>query len=175
MRIFFVFSATVWSWIVGRTIAFGISKRGCTWVPDVTSESWYRLTRIPYAIPYQWFGYMPFCLTFAFIPTFIIDSDIIHAAAVISLTLQHAFLPLFIAQIHSGKILSLWGTICISCIIVTMSIINGTSILSIVAYATQLYVLIFMCWLTAIQVYVTFFGDVVSEPPEELPRVPRTV
>jgi hypothetical protein len=176
MRVFFVFSATVWSWIVGRSIAFGIGAHGCTWMPDITADSWYRLTHIPYPIPHKWFETMPVCMAIAFIPTFVVDSDIIHAVSVVSLTLQHAFVPLFVAQKHSGKVLSLWGTACILCTLFTMRLLlNEITALTTMAGVTQLYVCILMCRLTAIQVYVTFFGKLVSEPPEETPRVPRTV
>ena len=177
MRVFFVFSATVWSWIVGRCIAFGVGFRGCTWMPDITADSWYRLTRIPYPIPHKWFELIPIFLALAFIPTLIIDNDIIHIIAVLSLVLQHAFLPLFVAQVHSQTLLSSWACACclFSLALWTFLCTSMTSTLFIIAFIFQCLVLVLILWLTSIQLYVTCARNIVHQPPEETPRVPRTV
>ena len=176
MRILFVISATLWSWVVGRVIAFGIGIEACKWMPNMTADSWYRLTPIRYPIPYKWFNYMPIYIAAAFIPALIIDNDILHAVSVVSLALQHAFVPLFVAQIHDGKTLITWGSCCIGATIATILLLCiDLNTISIIALVLQCFILCLMIWLSAIEIYVTFVTHVIHQPPEELPRVPRTV
>ena len=69
MNIFFVVSACLWSWLVGRSIAFGPKCSVIMWRPEITPDSWYSLTKIPAKIPPMLIVYMPFVFTILSIPT----------------------------------------------------------------------------------------------------------
>lgn len=109
MRIFFAISACAWAYIVGRCIAFGPYLKSIFWKVQLTTTTWYRLTPILYKIPYTFMPYIPALFTLCKAYSLAIDDNTIHILGVLLLTSAHAFLPIFIIQIHSKYIITNWA------------------------------------------------------------------
>lgn len=108
MRFLFVLSASLWAWLVGRTLAFGPTLKGMCWHPMMHADTWYRLTPNPYNIPYQYFAGISYIIAALAIPALFIDNNMIHAITVAWLVSEHAYVPIFVAHVHSEIWLTLW-------------------------------------------------------------------
>ena len=111
MRLLFVVSALLLSWLVGRCITFGPTTRGLCWRPRFHASTWYRLTPMPRLIPYHMFPWVPLVIALMAIPALFIDNDWIHIATVLRLVSEHAFIPIFVAHIHSEIVITWWAKI----------------------------------------------------------------
>lgn len=111
MRPLIAISACAWAWIVGRCIAFGIHKRILCWRAHMTADTWYRLTPIRWQIPYHILPHIPLALTLLQINALALQDDTLHITGLVLLTSAQAFFPVFIAQIHSARLLAVWALI----------------------------------------------------------------
>ena len=111
MRLLFVLSATMWSWLVGRAIVFGPNTKSLCWHPNMHASTWYRLTPNPYNIPHRYFPYIPLVFAVLSIPSLFIENDLIHIATVLRLVSEHAYIPMFVAHVHSERIITAWSLI----------------------------------------------------------------
>lgn len=109
MRTLIAISACAWAWIVGRCIAFGIHKRILYWRAHVTADTWYRLTPIRWQMPYHILPTIPLVLTLLKINALTVEDDALHITGLLLLTSAQAFFPVFIAQIHSARLLAMWA------------------------------------------------------------------
>jgi hypothetical protein len=171
----FVISSVLWSWVVGRCIAFGPKCHGWLWRPRIKATSWYRLTPIPMAIPYTTFPLMPELFLLLSLPTLFIPNTILHVIATVCLTLQHAFLPLFIVHIHPEALLLFWAWTTTFFILTTLVMIGHLSEFYLMATATQTIAFWIFAWFACLQTYIVILQPIVREPPEDQSRLPRTV
>jgi len=109
MRIFFVLSATLWSYFVARCITFGPRPRGLWWCPRMHADTWYRLTPMPKTIDHRGLTYIPCIIALLAIPALTIDHDIIHVVTVLRLVAEHAFVPIFVAHVHAESCITAWA------------------------------------------------------------------
>lgn len=176
MRLLFVISATLWSWLVGRVIAFGPNTRSLCWHPNMHASTWYRLTPNPYNIPYKYFPYMSIVFAVLAIPSLFINDDLIHILTVVRLVSEHAYLPLFTAHVHSQKVLTLWpvanGIITGACIYLQTF---ANTFWYLVSLPSTSAVVALHIWFVVIQLYLVIKQPIVrrEQPYEE--RQPRIV
>ena len=111
MNIILVISASLWTWIVARCIAFGPHKKAICWKPNMNADTWYRLTTLPVKIPHQMFNYMPLFIAVSTITPLYIQNELIHAATVLILLSEHTYVPIFVAHIHTKQTLATWAGI----------------------------------------------------------------
>jgi len=151
MRIIFVLSASLWSWLVSRAIAFGPTSKSFCWHPNMHADTWYRLTHLPLRLHPSLFTYIPVFITITSIPILYINNDIIHILSVIFLVSEHTFVPIFVAHIHSDTILCVWSIINIIANIFLIYYVRITSVtISLLAkitihtwfLITELYIII---------------------------------
>ena len=169
MRILFVLSASIWAWLVARCIAFGPKSQAICWSPNMHADTWYRLTHIPYKIPHTLFKYIPIFIAFTSIPILYIDNDIIHVVCVLVLVAEHAFIPIFVAHLHSETLITIWAFV-------------NVSLCALLFYLTMYYAwvvcivlkMILHAWLCYMQIYIVIKSPIVTEI-EYQERVPRIV
>ena len=171
----FLVSSALWSWVVGRFIAFGPKCSGWTWRPQIKATSWYRLTPLPMAIPYHTFRFMPELFLLFSIPTLLIPNTILHVIATVSLTLQHAFLPLFVVHIHPEILLLFWAWATTFIILTSLVMIGHLADFYVLATMTQTLSFWTFAWFSFLQTYIVLFQPIIREPPEDQSRLPRTV
>jgi len=111
MNIILVISASLWTWIVARCIAFGPHKKAICWQPNMNADTWYRLTTLPAKIPHQMFTYMPLFIAVSTITPLYMQNEAIHAATVLILLSEHTYVPIFVAHIHTKQTLATWAAI----------------------------------------------------------------
>ena len=102
MNIFFVVSACLWSWLVGRCIAFGPKCSVITWTPSIKHDSWYLLTTIPAKIPTLLLVFMPHIFTLLSVPTLFLNNTLTHSIMVIMLVSEHCYIPIFVTRIYDS-------------------------------------------------------------------------
>ena len=96
---------------LGRAITLGPNTRAMCWHPNMHADTWYRLTPNPYNIPAKYFPYINIVFAILEIPALIINNNLVHVLTVMRLVSHHAFVPFFVAHIHSNIILTLWPLI----------------------------------------------------------------
>ena len=148
MRIFFVLSASLWAWLVGRAVTLGPNTRSLCWHPNMHADSWYRLTPNPYNIPHKYFTALPFVFAILAIPALFVESDVIHIVTVLKLVSEHAYLPVFVAHIHSDVLLAIWSVFNILSFYLLFNI-NQTTWATIFLPTVAL-------WFLAIELYLVF-------------------
>ena len=102
MNIFFVFSACLWSWLVGRAIAFGPKCSIITWVPNLGPDSWYALTPIRGKMPVALVKLAPIIFTAISVPTLFVNNTITHSIIVFMLVSEQCYIPIFATRIYDG-------------------------------------------------------------------------
>lgn len=172
MRIFFVASASLWAWLVGRCIAFGPTPRGLCWQPTMGADTWYRLTPIPCKVPHKYFPLIAFAFACAAVPALFVPNDLIHVATVLRLVSEHAFLPMFVAHIHSDRALAIWSGCNLLAGIGTVTIAIPEFPLG--ALGTALGCLVDL-WFMHIQLYLCCYQEPIREQNEYEARQPRLV
>lgn len=176
MRILFVVSAMLWSWLVGRAIAFGPTIRSVCWSPNMHASTWYRLTPNPYNIPYQYFTYIAFVFAGLAVPSLFIDDNLIHMLTVLRLVSEHAYIPLFTAHVHSERLLTAWpianAIVTVGCLFVLW---NQTSYWNVLAIPTTIIVACLHVWLCIIQIHLLRQGDITRHERSYEERQPRLV
>jgi|TARA_B110000967_G_C18849569_1_gene543891 hypothetical protein len=111
MNLLFVISASLWAWLVSRCIAFGPKAKAMCWTPNMHADTWYRLTPIPAKLPHAMFKFIPLFIAITSITPLYIHNNIVHALTVVLLVSEHAYIPIFVAHIHSKYTLALWAVI----------------------------------------------------------------
>ncbi len=102
MNIFFVLSACLWSWLVGRAIAFGPKCSVITWIPDVGVDSWYSLTPFIGKMPSTLLVCMPIVFILFSVPTLFMNNTLTHSIMVIMLVSEQCYIPIFVTRIYDG-------------------------------------------------------------------------
>ncbi len=176
MQILFVISATLWSWLVGRAIVFGPTTRSVCWYPNMHSDTWYRLTPLPCRLSRTYFALLPLLFTAAAIPVLFVPDDNIHILTVLRLTLEHAYVPLFTAHVHSEYILTLWPIVSASAAAVSIILLAPIYTLDHIIAGVSCIVSIAMhTWFAYIQIHILLKGGITrNEQPYEC-RQPRIV
>lgn len=118
---------------------------------------------------------MPELFLLLSLPTLLIPNTILHMVATLCLTLQHAFLPLFVIHIHSETLLLFWAWGTTFCILSTLVMIGHLSAFYLLATVTQTVAFWIFAWFACLQTYITILQPIVREPPEVQSRLPRTV
>lgn len=176
MRIFFVLSASLWAWLVGRAIAFGPNARGLCWHPNMHADSWYRLTHNPYNIPHKYFPVMSFVFATLAVPALFVSSDIIHITTVFKLVSEHAYIPMFVAHIHSDIVLTIWTIFNIVASVGSILLFNvQQSTWATIAIITTLIATALHAWFLAIEFYLLFNKYTVQQEQVYEPRQPRII
>lgn len=162
MRIFFVISATLWSWIVGRCISFGPGAKSLCWHPHMHADTWYRLTPIPLKIPHKFVTLLPVTIVVMSIPALYYQDDLIHAITVCITVSEHAFVPIFVAHIHPEKKIALWSFANVLAIIFLIKLIQH----DFVAYCTTPKLLMWS-YILYIEIHLLMNGGPVTATPDE--------
>lgn len=176
MRILFVLSATLWSWLVGRTISFGPSPQSLWWCPNMHASTWYRLTPNPYNIPYRVFPYISFAFALLAVPTLFIDDDIIHILTVLRLVSEHAHVPLFTAHVHSEYVLTGWpfANALLACL-TTVLIAQQNAWWALMATPCTIISACIHAWFFTLQLHLLCSQAIVRQERSYEERQPRTV
>lgn len=111
MLVAFVLSVFVWSLFMGRLIAFGPNVLIVSWCPVVHSLTWYRMTHIYIVMPYWFLVIVPFLFMVSQIPMLIDKNIQAWVISVVSLISWQAFVPIFVAHVHSEYIIAFWSLI----------------------------------------------------------------
>ena len=176
MRIFFVLSASVWAWLVGRAITFGPTVRGLCWYPDMHADTWYRLTPNPYNIPHKYFPAVSIVFATLAVPALFVHNDIIHVVTVLKLVSEHAFIPIFVAHLHSDVLLTLWSTFNLLASVGSILLFNSDqSTWAIIAIVPTLATTALHAWFLAIELYLVFKQPPIRQEQAYVARQPRTV
>lgn len=164
MRVLFVVSALLWSCLVGRLVAFGPTVYGWCWCPRFDADSWYRLTPFPCKIPHAMLFMVPFVLVVCTVPALYISNNTLHAAAVMTHASEHAFVPIFVAQVHGAIPLAIWTVTNALCNIVTIAVFykHPLGLVMKMGLAVKCVVDI---WFAYVQVWIGR-GLIVREPPD---------
>jgi len=170
MRFLFVLSAIVWTWLVSRCITFGPNINGICWQPHLHADTWYRLTPLPAKIPAAQFTYIPILFALLAIPALYIDNDLLHVSTVLLLVSEHAFIPIFVAHVHSERSLAIWAFLNISA-----SILQGLLLFPLVWIVCSALQIIIHGWFLYIQLYIIFKQPVIREQEPYQERVARAV
>lgn len=170
MRIFYVISATLWSWIVGRCISFGPKSTGLCWHPHMHADTWYRLTHIPLKMPHQIITLLPIIIVVTSIPALYLKNDIVHAITVCINVSEHAFVPIFVAHIHTDKLMTCWSVVNVFMIAALIKAMDGHDL---IAFCTTPKILLWV-YLLYIQIYLLINGGVVTKV-QAVGRIERTI
>lgn len=173
MRLLFVVSGLLWSFLVGRLIAFGPTMRSLSWCPHMDADSWYRLTEIPCKLPHTIFALLPSLIIACSIPALYIPDDALHVVAVVTHVSEHAFIPVFVAQIHHPLGMACWA-LCnaISNMSVTL-IYLGHPWVMLMGVGLWLKCVLHM-WFVYIELFV-HYRTIIREPPGYESRHPRVM
>ena len=166
MNIFFVVSACIWSFIVGRCIAFGPKCSVFTWVADFPPDSWYCLTSIPLRMPPKLVRVMPLLLTIFSIPGLLLNSTLVHSIVVLFMVNEQAYMPVFATRVYDSVIY--WPLVTALTNVVFALTVHNTVVVATLAVKCGLFL-----WFTWIE-----FRCRTNLIREELPyeeRQPRTV
>lgn len=176
MRIFFVLSASLWAWLVGRAITLGPNTRSLCWHPIMHAGSWYRLTPNPYNIPHKYFITLPYIFAILAIPALFVKRDIIHIVTVLKLVSEHAFIPVFVAHIHSDILLALWTFLNIIASIGSILLLNmHQSTWTTIAILPTSVTIALHAWFLAIELYLILKQPPIREEQVYEARQPRIV
>jgi len=166
MNIGFLLSACIWSWIVGRCIAFGPTCTVFTWIPKLPPDSWYHLTNIPFKMPRKLIVCMPFMLTALSVPGLMINNTIVHSIVVLCMVNEQCYIPIFTTRIYDS--ITTWPLVtAIANILLALTIRNT------VVFATLYIKAVCFAWFAWIEFSIRH-----TLVREELPyqeRHPRTV
>lgn len=176
MQLLFVISASLWAWLVGRTIAFGPNIKTICWHPKMHADTWYRLTPNPYNIPHTYFPTISYIFAGLAIPSLFVYSNIIHATTVLRLVSEHAYIPIFVAHIHSEKILTLWPSLNAGTAIGTVLLLSTyNTTWAIIAIIPTLITIILHLWFVCIQLHLLCKQPVIRQEETYQERQPRII
>lgn len=104
MNILFVVSACIWSYIIGRCIAFGPTCPVFTWLAHFPPDSWYCLTDIPMRMPPKLVRIMPYLLLALSIPGLLINSTLVHSVVVLLMVNEQCYMPVFATRVYDSVV-----------------------------------------------------------------------
>jgi hypothetical protein len=162
MSVTFSVSASVWAWVVGRTIAFGPTRQLVTWWPSTATDTWYRLTPLYCRLPVVVLTYLPLVLALSQLPLLLVRHVPTQLWSVLSLVSWHAFVPIFVVHAHSERMITTW---CLLNTVLALGGVHGSVLL-------VLPVVVFV-WLTCLQLQLQC-TTIVRHAPDEA-RQPRLV
>lgn len=173
MRVWFVLSALSWSCLVGRFIAFGPTVYGWCWWPQFDADSWYRLTPIPYKIHHKMFVCIPWVLCMCTLPALFIFDDFKNTVTCVVLASEQAFVPIFVAQIHSPISLIGWSLANIlgNILVLILFLAHPFGIVTCIGLSIKCMLHI---WFTYIELYI-YRGNIIREPPTDDGRQTRVM
>ena len=166
MNIFFVVSACLWSWLVGRCIAFGPKCSVIMWRPEITPDSWYALTKIPAKIPPILIVYMPFVFTILSIPTLFVNNTVTHSIMVLMLLSEQSYVPIFVTRIYNS--IPQWPLVQIGIYILFTMTLNNPIVQTTIVVKILLWV-----WFLWIEIKIK--NNIIREQLPYTERQPRTV
>jgi hypothetical protein len=176
MQVLFVISATLWAWLVGRAIVFGLTTKSLFWHPNMHASTWYRLTPIPCNIPHQHFPFIAPIIAIIATPTLFIENNTIHIITVLRLVLEHAYIPLWVAHVHSNCTLTAWPCITLAIAILTIALlIQLNTIFSLIAIPFTAASCAIHIWFIYMQLYIILKQPIVRKEQPYEARQPRIV
>jgi len=151
MNVWFAMSATLWAWIVGRSMAFGLNWN-IFYLHRFDADSWYNLTPIRWRIPAILVKYSPVIVAICTIPCLLFDNVIIHCCAVVMLVSEHCYIPMF--QVRPAYNLIVWCCLNILINMILFYIITAQSntYFQLVGNITCLIKTIFHIWYLIIEI-----------------------
>tara|TARA_B110000093_G_C12949311_1_gene401743 strand:+ start:290 stop:811 length:522 start_codon:yes stop_codon:yes gene_type:complete len=171
MKILFVISASLWTWILARCIAFGPRKNAICWQPNMKADTWYRLTTLPTKLPHQFFNYMPLFIAVSTITPLYIQNEAIHTATVLILLSEHTYIPIFVAHVHTKQTLVIWATINIG-----MNILIIWAMGSLILAITIIAKIGLHTWFATIEIYMIYNNTHIQrDTPEYEERKNRVI
>ena len=155
LHILSAFAIAFWSYIVGRSIVFGVrSKKVIYWKPHFTSNTWYNLTPILLRLPDTIIKYFHgIVILFSALYLFIVDHFLLHLTVICLTVSLHAFIPIFVIHTHSDTVLLAWAHANSTCMV---AMIIGTVYLQFITEYLAVFALIpptaISFWFTLIQI-----------------------
>lgn len=176
MRLLFALSATLWAWLVGRVITLGPTTKAMCWYPHLHADTWYRLTPNPYNIPHTYFPFISFVFAGLAFPALFLDNTIIHIITVIRLVSNHAYVPFFVAHVHSTKLLTLWSVINVAAAAgaVYAYSLSGSVLIPVATVATLVSGII-NAWFIVMQCHLLLHQSIIRQEQAYEGRQPRLV
>jgi len=168
MNIFFVLSACLWSWLVGRAIAFGPKCSVITWIPNITPDSWYVLTPCSGKMPATLLVCMPIVFILFSIPTLFMNNTLTHSIMVIMMVSEQCYIPIFVTRIYDG--IPQWPAIQIT---MYALFIYSLTYRNVVVVATIIIKIITWTWFLWIEFNIK--NKIIREELPYTERQPRTV
>ena len=141
LHILSAFAIAFWSYIVGRSIVFGVrSKKVIYWKPHFTSNTWYNLTPILLRLPDTIIKYFHgIVILFSALYLVIVDHFLLHLSMICLTVSLHAFIPIFVIHAHSDTVLFVWALLNITCLV---AMIIGTDYLQFITGYLAVFALI---------------------------------
>ena len=162
MLVAFVLSVLMWTFFVGRLVAFGPNVQIVLWSPVVHSSTWYRLTPMKLVMPHWFIVLVPFLLMVSQIPMLIGKNAHACVLSVVSLMSWQAFVPVFVVHVHSESLIAVWA-LCNLVMAAFALLLSCSAIVPVVIFL----------WFIWMQVQVMCVG-IVRENPGGM-REPRVV
>ena len=133
------------------------------------ADTWYRLTPLPAKLAPKIFTLIPILLSLIAIPLLYIDNNILHITTVIVLVSEQAFVPIFVAHVHSERSLAGWALINI-----TGSLFQGYLLTRPVWTICIVMQIIIHMWFFGIQGYIIVKQPIIRQVSYQ-ERAPRIV
>lgn len=166
MNLFFVLSACLWSWLVGRTVAFGPKYSVITWVPELGPDSWYALTPLRGKMPVILIKLAPVYFSVLSVPTLFVNNTITHSIMVIMLVSEQCYIPIFATRIYDG--IPQWPAVQI----IIYGLFTATLQNTIIVFTIALKIVL---WIWFLWVEFRIKNKIIREELEYTERQPRTV
>lgn len=170
----------VWTFVVGRIIAFGHrSTKVYTWVPTFSSTSWYNLSPIYLRVPLIVIRYLhQIIMVSSGLYLLLADHFFLQYTMVFLMISLHTYVPISVIHLHSDSTLFAWSLLNI---LIIIAIIIGTSSLQLVtatatlAICTTLPVFGIILWFLTLQIQLLTCITISFKPMTDLKRQPRLV
>ena len=168
----------VWTFVVGRIIAFGHrSTKVYTWVPTFSSTSWYNLTPIYLRLPLIVIRYLhQIIMVSSGLYLLLADHFFLQSTMIFLMITLHTYVPISVIHLHSDSTLFAWSLLNI---LIIIAIIIGTSSLQLVtatiAICATLPVFGIILWFLILQIQLITCVTISFKPMTDLKRQPRLV
>ena len=166
MNLFFVMSACLWSWLVGRAIAFGPKCSVITWIPNVGPDSWYSLTPFAGKMPSTLLVCMPIVFILFSVPTLFMNNTLTHSIMVIMMVSEQCYIPIFATRIYND--IPQWPAIQI-----TLYILFAYTMKNVVVIVSIVIKIALWTWFLWIEFKIK--NKIIREELPYVERQPRTV
>jgi len=173
MRILFILSGEIWTWLISRCIVFGPNVKGICWYPNMHADTWYRLTPLPYQIPFKLFPYISIVIATLAIPILYLDDNTIHTLAICTLVSEHTFLPIFVAHKHSEALITTWAALNTATKILLLYMLYHHEY--ILATVSTVFQTVLMLWFFFTQLYIVIKQPIQKQQPPIQERHQRVI